>query len=210
MYILSHTICLVGSSASAETSKCSTNPTYFSSKLLTFDRLSNILVLHILLLLIQEGINLGSGPKRNIRLLKANYIKEFNFLGRGEDPLDLKKCFIDLNNLKGREDSVIRQAELEAEIFGIDVTAETQSIFYALFKTLPVHWDKTTIVWHIWGCGDSGDFLKDFHRRRVQVLADSGADLIAFETIPNRLQAMDYAEILEEENIKVPTWFSYE
>ena len=31
--------------------------------------------------------------------------------------------------------------------------------------------------------------LKDFHRRRVQVLAESGADIIAFETIPNKLEA---------------------
>lgn len=31
--------------------------------------------------------------------------------------------------------------------------------------------------------------LKDFHRRRVQVLANSGADIIAFETIPNKLEA---------------------
>jgi homocysteine S-methyltransferase len=31
--------------------------------------------------------------------------------------------------------------------------------------------------------------LKDFHRRRVQVLADAGADLLAFETIPNKIEA---------------------
>lgn len=31
--------------------------------------------------------------------------------------------------------------------------------------------------------------LKDFHRRRVQILANAGADLIAFETIPNKLEA---------------------
>jgi len=31
--------------------------------------------------------------------------------------------------------------------------------------------------------------LKDFHRRRVQILADSGADLLAFETVPNKLEA---------------------
>lgn len=31
--------------------------------------------------------------------------------------------------------------------------------------------------------------LKDFHRRRVQVLAESGADLIAFETVPNKIEA---------------------
>ncbi|XP_027152802.1 protein LSM12 homolog A-like [Coffea eugenioides] len=111
----------------------------FQGQVLTFDRSSNILVL-------QEGLNSGSGPKRNIRLLKANYVKEFTFLGQGEDPLDLKKCFIDLNNLQAREDSAIRQAELEAERFGIGVTAEAQSIFDALSKTLPVRWDKTTIV----------------------------------------------------------------
>lgn len=33
------------------------------------------------------------------------------------------------------------------------------------------------------------EFLKDFHRRRVKVLADAGPDLIAFETVPNRLEA---------------------
>lgn len=39
--------------------------------------------------------------------------------------------------------------------------------------------------------GDAVDlkFLKDFHRRRVHLLANSGADLIAFETVPNKLEA---------------------
>jgi homocysteine S-methyltransferase len=31
--------------------------------------------------------------------------------------------------------------------------------------------------------------LKDFHRRRLLVLADAGADLLAFETIPCKLEA---------------------
>lgn len=31
--------------------------------------------------------------------------------------------------------------------------------------------------------------LKDFHRRRLQVLVNAGADLLAFETIPNKLEA---------------------
>ncbi|KAK9160640.1 hypothetical protein Syun_006981 [Stephania yunnanensis] len=53
------------------------------------------------------------------------------------------------------------------------------------------------------------DTLKEFHRRRVQVLAESGADLIAFETIPNKLEAQAYREILEEDNIKTPAWFSF-
>lgn len=51
--------------------------------------------------------------------------------------------------------------------------------------------------------------LKDFHRRRVQVLAESGADLIAFETVPNKIEAQAYFEILEEENISIPAWFSF-
>lgn len=47
--------------------------------------------------------------------------------------------------------------------------------------------------------GDYGDAvtvetLKDFHRRRVQILAQSGADLIAFETIPNKMEAKVYLE----------------
>ncbi|KAJ0982500.1 hypothetical protein J5N97_010755 [Dioscorea zingiberensis] len=51
--------------------------------------------------------------------------------------------------------------------------------------------------------------LKDFHRRRVEVLAESGADLIAFETIPNKIEAQAYVELLEESNLKIPAWFSF-
>ncbi|KAL3359142.1 hypothetical protein AABB24_015950 [Solanum stoloniferum] len=59
--------------------------------------------------------------------------------------------------------------------------------------------------------GDAVDlnFLKDFHRRRVQLLADSGADLIAFETVPNKLEAQAFVELLKEEDIKTPAWLSF-
>ncbi|KAL6500510.1 sulfide-quinone oxidoreductase [Orobanche hederae] len=62
--------------------------------------------------------------------------------------------------------------------------------------------------------GDYGDamdleFLKNFHRRRVKVLADSGPDLIAFETVPNKLEAQAFATILEEEEINIPAWLSF-
>lgn len=38
--------------------------------------------------------------------------------------------------------------------------------------------------------------LKDFHRRRVQVLVESAPDLIAFETIPNKIEAQVLAKCL--------------
>ncbi|CAO2841815.1 unnamed protein product [Amaranthus hypochondriacus] len=109
----------------------------FEATVITFDRLSNILVL-------QEGSK--SGSRKNIRLLKANYIKEFTFLHQVEDPLDIKSCYLDLASLQAREEAAIRQAEVEAERIGVGVTTEAQSIFDALSKTLPVHWDKTVIV----------------------------------------------------------------
>ncbi|XP_027347187.1 protein LSM12 homolog [Abrus precatorius] len=109
----------------------------FEGQVITFDRPSNILVL-------QEGSK--SGPRRNIRLLKANYIKDFTLLGQAEDPLDPNNCYLDLTALQAREDVAIRQAEADAERIGVGVTPEAQNIFNALSKTLPVRWDKTVIV----------------------------------------------------------------
>ena len=71
----------------------------FEGQIIAFDRVSNVLVL-------QEGSI--SGPRKNIRLLKASYIKEFSFLRQDEDPLDVKKCFVDLTSLQAREESAIR------------------------------------------------------------------------------------------------------
>ncbi|XP_057948963.1 uncharacterized protein LOC131144372 [Malania oleifera] len=109
----------------------------FEGLVITYDRPSNILVL-------QEGSK--SGPRRNIRLLKANYIKEFTFLGQADDPLEPKKCYLDLNTLQAREEAALRQAEIDAERIGVGVTSDAQGIFDALSKTLPVRWDKTVIV----------------------------------------------------------------
>lgn len=32
-------------------------------------------------------------------------------------------------------------------------------------------------------------FLKNFHQTRVQILSEAGADLIAFETTPNKMES---------------------
>uniref|UniRef100_A0A2P2K0B8 Uncharacterized protein MANES_05G078500 n=1 Tax=Rhizophora mucronata TaxID=61149 RepID=A0A2P2K0B8_RHIMU len=58
--------------------------------------------------------------------------------------------------------------------------------------------------------GSYGAYLADGSEyTRVQILAESGADLIAFETIPNKVEAQAYAELLEDENIRIPAWFSF-
>lgn len=51
--------------------------------------------------------------------------------------------------------------------------------------------------------------LKTFHRRRLQVLVEAGPDLLAFETIPSKLEAQALVELLEEEDVKVPSWICF-
>ncbi|GAV86496.1 LOW QUALITY PROTEIN: S-methyl_trans domain-containing protein, partial [Cephalotus follicularis] len=53
------------------------------------------------------------------------------------------------------------------------------------------------------------DKLKDFHRRRLQVLIEAGLDLLAFETISNKLEAQACIDVLEEENINLPSWICF-
>lgn len=60
-----------------------------------------------------------------------------------------------------------------------------------------------------YGPGVDLEKLKDFHRRRLQVLVESGPDLLAFETIPNKLETQALVELLEEENIRIPSWICF-
>jgi homocysteine S-methyltransferase len=50
--------------------------------------------------------------------------------------------------------------------------------------------------------------LRDFHRPRLRVLAESGADLLAFETIPCLREALVLAQLLEEFP-SMPAWLSF-
>jgi homocysteine S-methyltransferase len=56
--------------------------------------------------------------------------------------------------------------------------------------------------------GKDKDFLKAFHRERLQVLSNSMADIIAFETIPCTEEAIALAELTEELNCK-KAWMSF-
>ncbi|KAL6505733.1 Nuclear SAM-dependent mono-and asymmetric methyltransferase [Orobanche hederae] len=51
--------------------------------------------------------------------------------------------------------------------------------------------------------------LRDFHRGRLKVIVEAGPDLLAFETIPNKLDAQACVELLEEENIEIPSWICF-
>lgn len=52
------------------------------------------------------------------------------------------------------------------------------------------------------------DQLKDFHRPRIEVLAQGGADLFAFETIPSLEEARALVELLEEFP-RIQCWLSF-
>ena len=61
--------------------------------------------------------------------------------------------------------------------------------------------------------GDYGQItieeLKDFHRPRIQILLDQGVDLLALETIPNRLEAQALIELLAEEFPEAEAYLSF-
>ncbi|PSN62601.1 Homocysteine S-methyltransferase [Corynespora cassiicola Philippines] len=51
--------------------------------------------------------------------------------------------------------------------------------------------------------------MKEFHRTRIQVLVDSGADILACETIPSFAEAEALVELLREEFPAQEAWFSF-
>jgi len=55
--------------------------------------------------------------------------------------------------------------------------------------------------------GVSEEFLDDFHTRRLQLLDDAGADLLACETIPDHLEAQVLNRLLRL--LQTPSWVSF-
>lgn len=51
--------------------------------------------------------------------------------------------------------------------------------------------------------------LKDFHRRRLQIVVEARPDLIAFETTPNKIETQAYVDLLREESVDVPSWITF-
>lgn len=50
----------------------------------------------------------GRGDRRNVRVLKANYIQEFSVVSKSEDPLDPAGCVLDLAAIHAREEAALR------------------------------------------------------------------------------------------------------
>eukprot|EP00897_Mesotaenium_endlicherianum_P010225 jgi/Mesen1/9230/ME000595S08639 len=51
--------------------------------------------------------------------------------------------------------------------------------------------------------------LMDFHRRRMEVLSDAGADVLAIETIPSLQEGQAFVRLLEEGVVRAPAWLAF-
>jgi homocysteine S-methyltransferase len=56
--------------------------------------------------------------------------------------------------------------------------------------------------------GVSDDFLRDFHRARLEILLSADPDLLAIETIPSEQEAAMLLEVLVDLRPPVPAWLS--
>ncbi|KXZ43037.1 hypothetical protein GPECTOR_106g131 [Gonium pectorale] len=109
-----------------------------SGVVFAFDKPSNLLVIK------ENGSHSGVS---NIRLIKANGVREVLSSVEPEKPFDLELPHVDLERCRKREEKALQQAELESSRVGHGVTKEAQAIFDALVKTMPCVWrDKSIVV----------------------------------------------------------------
>ncbi|KAL0699946.1 hypothetical protein Bca4012_056068 [Brassica carinata] len=115
----------------------------FRGIVMAYDPIPNFVVFDIL----QEGSKPRPGHSKNTRMVNASFITGLSYLGKTEEPLLTDSCWVNLDGLRAKEALAIsRQAEADAERMGVGVTAEAQSIFDALSKTLPVQWENSDIL----------------------------------------------------------------
>ncbi|CAE5958394.1 unnamed protein product [Arabidopsis arenosa] len=117
----------------------------FRGIVMAYDPIPNFVFFDILRCFL-IGTKPRPGHSKNTRMVNANFITGLSYLGKTEDPLDTDNFSVDLNGLRAKEALAIRQAEADAERMGVGVTAEAQSIFDALSKTLPVQWENSDIL----------------------------------------------------------------
>ncbi|KAI4967265.1 hypothetical protein ZWY2020_029081 [Hordeum vulgare] len=61
----------------------------------------------------QEGVGRAErGERRNVRVLKANYIHEFSVVGTYDNPLDPAGCVLDLAAIHAREEAALRSSAI--------------------------------------------------------------------------------------------------
>jgi len=85
--------------------------------------------------------------KKNYRLLKTSFVKEIQYLGKGQEiDLELEPPPINVGKIRQKEATTLRNLREEANRIGVGVSPEAQEIFNALAKTLPCRWIKESIL----------------------------------------------------------------
>eukprot|EP01114_Cavostelium_apophysatum_P019033 TRINITY_DN6009_c0_g1_i1.p1 TRINITY_DN6009_c0_g1~~TRINITY_DN6009_c0_g1_i1.p1 ORF type:complete len:182 (-),score=32.18 TRINITY_DN6009_c0_g1_i1:18-563(-) len=85
--------------------------------------------------------------KKNFVILKTNFIKEIEYLGKEKSSDDLQSLPpVNIARIKSKASTVLRNLREEAARIGVGVTEQAQDIFNALSKTLPCRWKQDSII----------------------------------------------------------------